>query len=197
MTATTVLARNGHTLSGDVQADGWMAYINGGDYSDTQQALLAEALMAAQRDAFDAKLPDGCHWYPTTSEIVGPVDAVFGDNFDLDEAMSEAANTVADAFDQIERDALGTAGVCTVNVVDGTIIVVTPTCDDTDILVVAGGDTFSMRADVEPWGETEEDMDRADGELSVMGWQRVGEWRSVTDTAHVCDVKPYSHADSN
>lgn len=103
---TTVLARNGNSLSGDVQAAGWMDYINGGDYTTEQQTKLVEALMAAQRAAFDALLPEGCHWYPTLSEVHGPVGAEMPDE-DTDDLMRQACDTVAGRFEAIEAEALG------------------------------------------------------------------------------------------
>lgn len=106
MTTTTVIARNGSSLSGDTQAAGWAAYINGGDYTDEQQASLVEALMAAQRAEFEARLPEGCHWYPTLSEVHGPVGTDI-DDIDLDDLMGEAVEVVAGRYEQIEAETLG------------------------------------------------------------------------------------------
>lgn len=188
MTTTTVLDRNGGSLSGDVQENGWLSYINGGGYTDRQQAILADELLDQQRHEFNERLPEDCFWSPDTSEIIGPVDAVFPEDWDTDEQMRKATEAVIGRYDAIEADAIGHTGECTVNVVDGTIIVVAPGGEDTDILSV-GGRLFELSADVEPWGADEEDMDRADETLAEMGWKRVGEWQARTDTAQVCDVE--------
>jgi hypothetical protein len=104
MTATTVLAKN-YKLGRDYQIDGWFGYINGGDYTDKQQAALVEALMDAQESEFDALLPANCFWFPYTSEIHGPIDATL-DGLDLDELMEQAANAVQGRYDEIEAKAL-------------------------------------------------------------------------------------------
>jgi hypothetical protein len=101
---TTTLAKN-YKLGRDYQIDGWYGYINGGDYTDNQQAALVEALMDAQESEFDTLLPDNCFWYPHLSEIHGPIDATL-DGMDLDELMEQAANAVQERYDAIEAKAL-------------------------------------------------------------------------------------------
>ncbi len=115
MTSTT-LARNGGSLSFDVQIEGWYAYINGGDYTQDQQEALASALMAAQKGEFDALLPGGCYWSPRASEVTGPVgtdleaalaSASTGRHESaVDDAMELACERVVARFDAIEREAL-------------------------------------------------------------------------------------------
>jgi hypothetical protein len=111
------LARDGGSLSYDEQITGWSAYIDAGDYSDDQRTTLVAALMNAQREEFNALLPEGCVWFPRTSEVIGPVDtdlaaaladlqAGQGDDT-LDDAMEMACERVIARFDLIEREALG------------------------------------------------------------------------------------------
>lgn len=104
MTTTTVLAKN-YKLGRDYQIDGWYGYVNGGDYSDSQQGTLVDALMDAQESEFDNLLPDDCFWYPRLSEIHGPVSARL-EGEDLDDLMEQASNAVAARFEQIEAEAL-------------------------------------------------------------------------------------------
>ncbi|TMS00204.1 hypothetical protein [Nonomuraea basaltis] len=106
MTTTTVLARN-YTLGRDYQVDGWMSYINNGEYTDDQQGALAEALMDAQEREFDNLLPDDCHWFPHLSEIHGPIDATL-EGLELDELLEQASNAVTERFDEIEAETLST-----------------------------------------------------------------------------------------
>jgi hypothetical protein len=105
MTTTTQLAC-GSLLSREEQAGGWYAYINGGDYAAEEQELLVDALMEAQKDEFDTLLPEHCYWFPATSQIIGPVD-VEHDFDDLDEVMTQAAESVIERYEEIEREALG------------------------------------------------------------------------------------------
>lgn len=98
MTTTTVLARNGSLLSEAVQADTWYQYLNGYDRNDLIDAL-ADALLRAQQDEFNERLPQGCHWYMSTSEIIGPIDAVLPD---LETLMEQAAEAVDNQFSAIE-----------------------------------------------------------------------------------------------
>lgn len=104
MTTTTQLAC-GSLLSHQVQADGWYAYINGGDYATEEQELLVDALMEAQKDEVDALLPEHCYWSPATSQIIGPVD-VEHDLAELDVLM-QAAENVTKRYEEIERETLG------------------------------------------------------------------------------------------
>lgn len=115
MTSTT-LARNGESLSLQIQIDGWYAYINAGDYTEEQHEKLASALMAAQEREFDALLPDDCHWSPHTSEVTGPVGtdleaalapaATGRHESAVDDAMELACERVVARFDAIEREGL-------------------------------------------------------------------------------------------
>lgn len=104
MTTTTVLAKN-YKLGRDYQIDGWYGYINGGDYSDDQQATLVDALMDAQESEMDKLLPEDCYWFPRLSEIHGPTSATL-EGLDLDELLERASNAVAARFEQIETEAL-------------------------------------------------------------------------------------------
>lgn len=102
----TTLARDGHTLSRDYNVDGWLAYINDGGYTDDEQSALVDLLMREQEAEFDRRLPEGCHWFPHTSEVIGPVSAK-GDDFDAQALMLEAVQAVVDRYDDIETQALG------------------------------------------------------------------------------------------
>jgi hypothetical protein len=116
MVSTTVLARNGGSLSYDVQIDGWFAFINAGGYTDEQQDALTNALMEAQRERFNSLLPDGCTWFPSTSEIIGPVDADVeaaletvapGRHSDpVDDVMAMVCEEIADRIEEIEQQVL-------------------------------------------------------------------------------------------
>ena len=75
----------------------------------------------------------------------------------------------------------------TVNVIDGTIRILTTHGEDVDI-DHADGRTLFLQADVEPWGSEEESMDRADAQLADMGWRRVSEW--VGQEIVTCQVTP-------
>lgn len=112
VTTTTTLARSSE-LSYPVVADGWISYIDGGDYNEDQTEVLVDALIHAQRDEVEKRLPSGCYWSMHTSEIIGPV----GTEIDLDldgrredpwrEVMEDTAETVAERFADIERATLG------------------------------------------------------------------------------------------
>jgi hypothetical protein len=117
MTTMTTLARNGVSLSYDVQAKGWYAYIDQGGYNGEQQAALVDGLMAAQREETDSLLPDGCTWVPRIGEVIGPagvdLEAALapistGHHDDgLGDMMELACERVIARFDAIERKALG------------------------------------------------------------------------------------------
>lgn len=61
-----------------------------------------------------------------------------------------------------------------VNVVDGTITIHDPDSEDIDL---AGGETATF--EVEPWGEDELSMARADRALAG-SWTRISEWADET-----------------
>lgn len=68
-----------------------------------------------------------------------------------------------------------TAITAHVDVITGDIWIDAPDAEDTDMAVVDGRTVFTS-TDVEPWGEQEEDMDRADAALAGLGWDRTGPW---------------------
>lgn len=80
---------------------------------------------------------------------------------------------------------------CTLNVVDGTLIVVVPGAEDLDTVTV-NGRLMPTVADLEPWGEAEEDLNRAVTALAEMGWRTVGEWQSPTGEHHTVKVEQAS-----
>ena len=105
MTTTTVLART-YKLSIAYQGDGWYSYINNGEYTSEQQDALVEALMGAQVEELNNRLPQGCYWLPRLGEIHGPITATL-DGINLDEALAAAADAVAARFQEIEARVLG------------------------------------------------------------------------------------------
>lgn len=103
--ATNTSARLGYKFGYDHLADGWSAYINGGDYSSKQEDALVTALVNAQVAEFDALLPDGYSLMAHTSELYYPA----GDDTeldDLDELMEQASEAVTARYNAIETEAL-------------------------------------------------------------------------------------------
>jgi hypothetical protein len=96
---TTLLATNGDTLSYAAQVNTWYAYLDGYQPEDLQDALV-DALITAQQQEFNNRLPDACHWHMSTSEVTGPVGTVL--DRDPDELMQEAVAAVQERFDEIE-----------------------------------------------------------------------------------------------
>ena len=70
-----------------------------------------------------------------------------------------------------------TGAVATVNVITGAITVDVPGAEDTDIFPLGGVVYLGLHAEVEPWGEDEFGMGRADDVITDMGWQRTDAWR--------------------
>ncbi|WP_326741115.1 hypothetical protein [Streptomyces sp. NBC_01768] len=106
---TTTASPLGHKFSYDYLADGWSAYINGGEYSDEKATALVKALMDAQVSEFDDLLPDGHSWMIHTSELHYPVgdDAEIGD---LDEMLEQSAEAVTARYESIEAEVLANLG---------------------------------------------------------------------------------------
>lgn len=104
---TTTATTYGAEFSQQEQADGILAYINGGDYTQQQQTALAGAMMAALGEEVDRLLPNDVSWHPATSEFVHPVDS---DSLPDREAMTDLFHRAWEAlegrFDAIEREAL-------------------------------------------------------------------------------------------
>lgn len=104
MTAT-VLMRDGMLSRGE-HLNGWMGYINNGEYTDEAQQELTEELLDAQVCEFEARLPDGCTWAPYLSEIHGPYDTELPEREDLEQLMETACRAVEDRFGEIEARAI-------------------------------------------------------------------------------------------
>lgn len=100
MTTTTIHGPNGTT-----ELNGWYDFINGADYTDAQQKELAETLLHEQANELNALLPDGWTWYPSTSEIIVPVDDEADEELDLDELVREASEAVQARYEEIEAAA--------------------------------------------------------------------------------------------
>ena len=105
MSTTTILARN-YKLGRAYQSSGWYAYIKDGAYTDEERNALVEALIGAQVEEFNRRLPEGCQWVPRLGEIHGPTTASLN-GINLDEALAPAADTVAERFEAIEAKVLG------------------------------------------------------------------------------------------
>lgn len=73
----------------------------------------------------------------------------------------------------------------TANVIDGEIAI--NAGEDTDILH-HNGRVLGLAADLEPWGEEEFGMERADAALADMGWRRVSDWEGQESLT--CQVQP-------
>lgn len=104
---TKTLTRN-YKLSYAYHADGWYAYIKDGAYTAKERNILVEALMGAQVDELNRRLPQGCHWIPRLGEIHGPASVTLG-GINLDLALRAAADAVAERFQEIEAKVLGSA----------------------------------------------------------------------------------------
>lgn len=102
---TKTLTRN-YKLSYAYHADGWYAYIRDGAYTAKERDMLVEALIGAQVEELNRRLPGGCHWVPRLGEIHGPTTATL-DGINLDEALAAAADAVAERFEDIEAKVLG------------------------------------------------------------------------------------------
>jgi hypothetical protein len=77
----------------------------------------------------------------------------------------------------------------TVNVIDGKITVDVPGSEDTDFYLLDGR-LFSLQADVEPWGEEESGLKRADDALADMGWVRIAHWCETRSQVYDVPVVP-------
>lgn len=99
----------GFRFSYDYVADGWLNYINNGEYSSAQESALVDALIDAQVEAFDALLPDGHHWLIHTSELQYPADDDT-ETGDLDALLEQSSEAVCARLPQIEAKALADLG---------------------------------------------------------------------------------------
>ena len=107
MATTTVLAR-GYKLSYVYQVGGWYCFIRDGAYTSRERCALVEALISAQVEELNQRLPQGCFWLPRLGEIHGPTNANLG-SINLDLALKAAADAVAERFEDIEAKVLGSA----------------------------------------------------------------------------------------
>lgn len=108
MTATTVLART-YKLSYAYHADGWYNFLKDGAYTAKERDALVNALIGAQVEELNRRLPGGCRWVPRLGEIHGPTNINL-DGINLDEALAAAADAVAERFKAIKAKVLGTHG---------------------------------------------------------------------------------------
>jgi hypothetical protein len=97
---------DGIVLSEDVNRNAWSDYINQADYPEADAVKLVDALMAAQKEEFEKRLPAGGTWSPGLSEAYWP-DESDNDEFDLADAMREACDAVTARYEEIERETLG------------------------------------------------------------------------------------------
>ena len=105
MATTTVLARN-YKLNYAYQSGGWYSFIKDGAYTEKERDALVDALMDAQVEELNNRLPEGCYWLPRLGEIHGPI-TVNLKRINLDEALMMAADAVAERFEDIEAKVLG------------------------------------------------------------------------------------------
>lgn len=63
----------------------------------------------------------------------------------------------------------------TINVRTGAMRVTVPGATDVDFFPHKGRNLGTVD-DIEPWGDAEEDLTRADTALGTLGWSRTGEW---------------------
>ena len=105
MATTTVLA-SAYELSYIYQSGGWYCFIRNGAYTSKERGALVDALMNAQVEEFNRRLPKGCYWVPRLGEIHGPANVNL-DGFNLELALKAAADAVAEHFQDIEAKVLG------------------------------------------------------------------------------------------
>lgn len=105
MATTTVLARN-YKLSYTYQSGGWYCFIRNGAYTTKERIALINALMGAQVEELNRRLPQGCYWLPRLGEIHGPANVNLG-GINLDLALKAAADAVAERFEDLEAEVLG------------------------------------------------------------------------------------------
>lgn len=97
-----------HGPNGDKARNGWYDFINGGDYPPDVQDRLVDALLLAETNEFNSRLPDGWSWYPSTSMIIMPIDDSDGDTeeIDLDVLQREACEAVTARYEEVEAAVL-------------------------------------------------------------------------------------------
>lgn len=81
----------------------------------------------------------------------------------------------------------GTTMPAEVDVIDGAVRVLADS-EDIDISQGPNGKLLFLLGDLEPWGEDEYGMERADAKLANMGWQRVSDWEG--EEIVTCQVRP-------
>ena len=108
MATTTVLARN-YKLGRAYQSSSWYSFIKDGAYTTKERGALVDALVGAQVEELNRRLPEGCHWVPRLGEIHGPTNVNLN-GIDIDLALMAAADVVAERFEEIEARVLGSHG---------------------------------------------------------------------------------------
>lgn len=106
---TTRSSSLGWKFSYSYIADGWLNYINNGEYTSAQESALVDALIDAQVEAFDALLPDDHHWLIHTSELQYPADDDT-ETGDLETLLEQSSEAVCARLAEIEAKALADLG---------------------------------------------------------------------------------------
>ena len=106
---TTRSTSLGWKFSYSYVADGWLNFINNGEFTSAQESALVDALIEAQVEAFEALLPEGHYWSIHTSELQYPAD----DNTelgDLEALLKQSTEAVSSRLPEIEAKALADLG---------------------------------------------------------------------------------------
>jgi hypothetical protein len=85
--------------------EGWLDYVNSGDYTPAQEEALVNRLCSEQEVEFDKLLPDGCFWQSEASAIIGPVGTSI-DDVTVTNALAESSDRVSMRIEDIEKDVL-------------------------------------------------------------------------------------------
>lgn len=86
-------------------ADSWYSHINNGERTPEQESAIVDALIEAQVEEFEARLPESHYWLIDTSELQYPADddTEIGD---LEEIRQQSVEAVCNRLPQIEAVAL-------------------------------------------------------------------------------------------
>lgn len=90
--AMEVLHRGG-IMSGDEHQRGWEALLPR-EWPQRRKIDAAIVLLSEQVFEVNRLLPEGCHWYPYLSELIGPVGSVAPSAEELEAVLRQAADAV-------------------------------------------------------------------------------------------------------
>ncbi|QFG13278.1 hypothetical protein SEA_GILGAMESH_86 [Streptomyces phage Gilgamesh] len=102
---TTRSSSLGSEFSYACVAESWYGHINNGERTAAQESAIVDALVDAQVEEFEARLPESHFWLIQTSELQYPADddTEVGD---LDEIRKQSVEAVCNRLPQIEAEAL-------------------------------------------------------------------------------------------